>query len=295
LKDLVDSKQSEAQVRTIVNAYDPYVVESPLEKGRNLTTGEYIIRMDISYDQALYAKADKTSLDSFESSINTRLLDILTPIKINITSDAWAQINIHSNSEEAYTPSEIAFNRQIKNAFLSSAMGVSGDLTRGAYWWAGGEDRININCETGKVKIKNALETPALKADIIQGLSTTTLRIEDNMIIAGNLTVNGAIIASSLNPFWCAGKVNGTNGAVITTKGRVGFTVNRQQVGTFLISMNTAHPDGANYIINTTAQTYHSWVRTGDTYDPTSQNFTIIVINSSNVPSDITFFFTVLA
>jgi hypothetical protein len=82
---------------------------------------------------------------------------------------------------------------------LKSAMGVAGDITRGAFWWAGGEDRININCETGKVKIKNALETPALKADIIQGLSTTTLRIENNMVVSGNLTVNGDIISSSLN------------------------------------------------------------------------------------------------
>ena len=73
--------------------------------------------------------------------------------------------------------------------------------------WAGGTDRININCETGRVKINAALDTPVLYSNIMKGLlSTTTLRTEDNLVVTGNVTINGSLTARDSNPFWVAGK-----------------------------------------------------------------------------------------
>jgi hypothetical protein len=151
--DLINAKPSEEQVRTLVNAYDPYVLESPLEKGRNVITGEHELIMDMSYYESLNAKADKTALDLLEANTILRLDGYLTPNKIDILSDVYPQILIRSNTD-ATIPCEIAFNRQIKHEFLASAFGVSGNTTRGAYWWAGGEDRININCEPGIAKLQ---------------------------------------------------------------------------------------------------------------------------------------------
>ena len=70
---------------------------------------------------------------------------------------------------------------------------MSGDTTRGAYWWCGGYDRILIDCETGLVRIAVALDTPVIRSNILKGLSTTTPRIEDNVAITGNATFNGLI------------------------------------------------------------------------------------------------------
>jgi hypothetical protein len=177
LTDVIDTKTDESQVQTIVNAYEPYTVEGPLEIFTINATGERILRMGVSYSQNLLAKASVASVSTLATSIDSRLAGILTPSKIDITSDTWSQIHILSNSETAEIPSEIGFNRQSKSQYLKSAMGVSGNLTRGAYWWVGGEDRININCETGLVKLKNGFEVQAMKTDIINGLSTTTVRI----------------------------------------------------------------------------------------------------------------------
>ena len=74
-------------------------------------------------------------------------------------------------------------------------MGVSGDIVRGAYWETNGTDRININCETGVVKIKASLETQVIRSDLIKRLSTTKLRIKDTVVIVGDTIVDGNIIA----------------------------------------------------------------------------------------------------
>jgi hypothetical protein len=80
-----------------------------------------------------------------KTEINTKLAGILTPSKIEITGDGWSQIKIRSNSDTASSPAEIGFSRLVKKQFLEGAIGVSGDTTRGAFWYAGGYDRINID------------------------------------------------------------------------------------------------------------------------------------------------------
>jgi hypothetical protein len=165
-------------------------------------------------------------------------------------------------------------------------MGFYGDLERGAYWWVGSEDRININCETGVVRLKNGIEVPSIKTDIIQGLTNTTVRIENNVVITGNtqvggyvivnghllvsgnitldnnvglngdLLVSGNITALNSNPFWCAGVYDGFSTTRMSSKGRYGYTVARTTgyaAGVFTITMNTPY-DSACYVINATIQ-----------------------------------------
>jgi hypothetical protein len=156
---------------------------------------------------------------------------------------------------------------------------------------------LNIH-DNGVVDVPFVLTTQELMTDTIRGQTAEFINIDDNVVITGSLTVNGYLETGATvdrNPFWVAGKVNGSNGAIITNKGRVGFSVGKSATGFYVITMDYPHPDGSEYIIHTTAQTYHSYVRTGGGYDPTNNQFTIIVINSSNVTSDITFFFSVLA
>jgi hypothetical protein len=173
-------------------------------------------------------------------------------------------------------------------------MGVSGDTERGAFWWAGGADRININYETGVVRIKDVITTPTIHMNVTRGLTAEQITIQENVVINANLTVNGTT-SSDWTPFWCAGKVNGANATVIASKGRVGYSVSKVSIGTYLITFNTAHPDDSDYIVSTTAQTYHTMIRAGTGFDPTNTTFQVVVINSPNALSDISFVFTVLA
>jgi hypothetical protein len=193
--DLVDTKTDEDQVQTIVNAYEPYTCEAPLELNEIRAMGERRLRMGASYSQDLLAKASVVSLTALTNDINSRLAGTLTPEKIEITSNSWSQVKINSTSDTE-NPSEIAFNRENRSQYLKSAMGVSGDLTRGAFWWAGGSDRININCETGVVKVRSGSEVQAMNTDIIKGLSSTTVRIEDNAVITGNVNIDGYAIVN---------------------------------------------------------------------------------------------------
>ena len=70
---------------------------------------------------------------------------------------------------------------------------MSGIPTRGAYWYAGGVDRININCETGLVKIIAGLETPVVATNEILGSTAEQITIRDNVVITGNLECQGAV------------------------------------------------------------------------------------------------------
>jgi hypothetical protein len=212
-------------------------------------------------------------------------------------------------------------------------MGVAGDLTRGAFWWAGGEDRINIDCETGKVKIKNALETPALKADIIQGLSTTTLRIEDNVVITGNLTLQGdtvgplimvdtikastadhltidesvligggltvigTIEAENSNPFWVAGRFTGGSLSKLDSAGRSDYNVDRVAgfpVGVYRISFNS-HAKGRSYITNATGSAVQCGVMNDPGYIPTATEVIIFARANTGALVDCEMNFIILA
>ena len=76
------------------------------------------------------------------------------------------------------------------------------------------------------------------------------------MVSNCNLTANGAT-SSDWNPFWCAGKVGGEISVILSSFCRVSYTVSRgviQAAGVYKITLDSVHPRGGNYLINTTNQ-----------------------------------------
>ena len=71
-----------------------------------------------------------------------------------------------------------------------------------------------------------------------------------------DLTVSGTLNATNIsyNPWWIAGKVDGTTLTILKNKGRYPFTVSRPTgytTGIFNIEWaGNPHPDGSNYIIS---------------------------------------------
>ena len=112
---------------------------------------------------------------------------VITPLAVNITTsaDIWPAMQIKNNSDTATTPAEIVFNRGNKGDQYISAIGITGSATRGAYWWCGGSDRINIICLTGEVKIATILSAPTI--------NSTDLTLTNNLVVK---TVN---ILNTLN------------------------------------------------------------------------------------------------
>ena len=163
----------------------------------------------------------------------------------------WSQIFVRSNSDNADLPAEIALNRQVKSGYLATAYGVAGNTARGAFWWAGGHDRINIDCESGRVRIAVALDTPSMRSNVIKSLTNTTVRIENNVVITGDLSCNGIV---TNNPFWIAGKV-ASNGTSVVSLGRYTFTCSTQATGQYTITCGaiTPFPD-TNYVVQLTCQ-----------------------------------------
>ena len=181
---------------------------------------------------------------------------------------------------------------------------------------------MNIDCETGKIRIAVALDTPVVKTSIIKSLTTTTVRIEDNAVITGtlnmgntlfvdkiqgvgnlidisqnvvlngSLVVNGTITAYNSNPFWIAGKV-AANGTLITSKGRYGFSCSKSATGAYLITPDTAFGN-TNYIVSLTSQvdTDTGYVRLNSSILSTS-NFAVAT-SVGTVRTDCIFHFTVV-
>jgi hypothetical protein len=217
------------------------------------------------------------------ATLQTNLLGILTPSTLNITSDTWPQITLKSNSNTDYIPCEITFDRQILNTVLKATIGVAGDTARGAYWWAGGEDRINISCTTGTVKIRSMLTSPVIQSDTIRANTANEITIDDNMIINNNLTVNGTITASNSNPFWTAGRFSGSNLNKVDSVGRYDFNVERVSgfaAGVYRITFTTAHAKGGSYITNATASAVQCGVMNDAGYTPTAA--AVIVYSRAN-------------
>jgi hypothetical protein len=50
---------------------------------------------------------------------------------------------------------------------------------------------MNINCETGVVRIKDFITTPTIHMNVIRGLAAEQITIQENVGINCNLTVNG--------------------------------------------------------------------------------------------------------
>jgi hypothetical protein len=182
----------------------------------------------------------------------------------------------------------------------------------------------------GKLRATDNIETTAqIRADTVAPFAQGAVRVASDLTVEGQLTVGSVNVMTALeireprftavaplrkvfnlqtgelelrvdelqtggNPFFCAGLVS-ENGTVLARKGaRPNFTVARYGTGAYEVIFEEPHPDGALYIVNVTAQTFHSWVRAGSE-DPTATGFKVGVVNSSNQAADFDFYFMVLA
>jgi hypothetical protein len=97
-------------------------------------------------------------------------------------------------------------------------------------------------------------------------------------------TFSIALDSSGIIPFFCAGKVDGSNLAKLTSKG-IAYTVTREPdfaTGVFNINFAEAHPDGVDYIILVTT-VFSLHYLTGEVYSSTTANsFTITLKTTSN-------------
>jgi len=64
-------------------------------------------------------------------------------------------------------------------------------------------------------------------------------------LVAGDWKMS--IDPDALNPFWVAGRVNGSTVTKMSTKGKHDYTVTRVSTGLFWISWTDPHPDGTNF------------------------------------------------
>ena len=109
-----------------------------------------------------------------------------------------------------------------------------------------------------------------------------------------NANIALSINQTALNPFWCAGKVKATTPiTILSSKGRVGFTVTRESLGIFIITFSQPHPDGKDYVLLTTTEAYDDYIRSGS-FEPNANGFHIVVKNA-NTFVDVNFSFSVLA
>jgi hypothetical protein len=109
---------------------------------------------------------------------------------------------------------------------------------------------------------------------------------------------SGATVVS--NPFWCAGKVDGSNLNILGSSGRVGFTVSRgnnQTAGVYMITFDIQHPSGEHYVINTTTQNNGNCkVWDSPSWLPKTTDFHIVSYAVNNTtPVNAVFHFSVIA
>ena len=69
-------------------------------------------------------------------------------------------------------------------------MGVSGNMERGAFRWAGGDNRLNTKCQAGVVNINDAITAHVIHTNVIRGSTAAEVTIQDNVVITCISTVN---------------------------------------------------------------------------------------------------------
>jgi hypothetical protein len=111
---------------------------------------------------------------------------------------------------------------------------------------------LNISKE-GNVHIPLILSAQEIMVDTLKAETTEYLNIDDNVIITGNLTVNGTMtgaVAAS-NPFYIAGKI-AANGDIMSSKGRHSFDCVKSGTSYYI----TPSPSFGNvkYVISATPQ-----------------------------------------
>ena len=135
-------------------------------------------------------------------------------------------------------------------------------------------------------------------------LDSIGVNMTGNTAITGSLTASGLVTASagltvsgnvSMPGYTFASGLVSATGANITSTGQVGWTSSLLATGLYLITFNSAHPLGPNYIVNVTSQGGTAAIR-GSTYAPTSTTFGVasFMIGTGTV-TNLTFSFMVLA
>jgi hypothetical protein len=129
----------------------------------------------------------------------------------------------------------------------------------------------------------------------IIGNGANEITIADNLVVTGDLTVQGSI---NYNPFWVSSRVNGSTLQVLKSNGKYGFTVTRPAdfpTGVYGIAFDTPAPD-ANYVISL-AQIGNGnikvWEATLYGGPPTTTRFHVVTYNTSWQLVNYEFYFSV--
>jgi hypothetical protein len=150
----------------------------------------------------------------------------------------------------------------------------------------------NIQCKTSAgLKIRDAADT----TNLVTVTNTGTVLIPGNVIINGDIRVDGDNNIS-YNPFKYAGKIDGENVSVISTRGRNDFTVSRPSgygVGIYKITFSE-NMDSANYVINIQCEKWAVFSIVWSYISPTANNFHVVIYNTGNTLTDSLFHFSIL-
>lgn len=168
------------------------------------------------------------------------------------------------------------------------------------YWFYGGYSSgtpvlgMCLNISTiGTVTANYELRTPLVYADKLQGNGASQVIIDGNVIITGNLTVNGS---SNYKPFWEAGKVDGTTLNSLATNGRSGFTVTRvsgYSAGVYYIKFGSNPYNDAHYVINVSNQA-SVYCKLWESAIPTVNGFYIVWYTNATTPANAIIHFQLL-
>ena len=143
----------------------------------------------------------------------------------------------------------------------------------------------------GNVNIPYDIKTPEIMVDRIKASTLEYMTIDDNVISAGNLVVNGS---SNYEPCWVAGKVDGTNLNTLPTKGISGFTVSRASgyaAGVYYINFGRNPYDDAINVSNQESLYYNIW----ESSNPTVNGLYVVCHTNATTPGNATFHFSVIA
>ena len=124
----------------------------------------------------------------------------------------------------------------------------------------------------------------------MKGNGADQITIDDDVIITGNLVLNGSL---NYKPFWVAGKIGGSNLGISGSKGKYPFTVSRPvgyNAGVYYINFGTNPCSDANYVININLQA-NGFCKVWDAAIPTTNGFHILISNVSNVLLNSIFYF----
>ena len=172
---------------------------------------------------------------------------------LKITSAYGLEVDeIASNASANLT---IVSNCAVGTVSLPKNLTVNG-LTTAQNLTVPGYATVSGLLTAGQTILCNDLKSSGAGVKILKSDGGIALKIFDsgtaqfysNVIADANLTVYGELSATK-GPWYCAGRVNTANGAIISNYGRVSFTVVRDAQASVTITMASAHPQGSNYVV----------------------------------------------